>query len=120
MAVPGTDAGARRGAPVQAWARCEDRSGHSVLRQYFPRKRERGRALPHRVSTYFYMAWDGRVSRKEIFLGESSLAEYGRERKTKTKSYGSPEAPRVLTVGFRTAAAANPISRSAPHPDNIL
>ncbi len=43
-----------------------------------------------------------------MFLGESSLAEHGRERKTKTKSYGSPEAPQVRTVGFRTAAAANP------------
>jgi hypothetical protein len=41
-------------------------------------------------------------------LGESILAERIRERKTKTKSYGSQRALQILTVGFRTAAAANP------------
>jgi hypothetical protein len=41
-------------------------------------------------------------------LGESILTEWARERKTKTKSYGSQGALQALTVGFRMAAAANP------------
>jgi hypothetical protein len=41
------------------------------------------------------------MKQAEVFLGESILAERGRERKT--KSYGSQGAPQVLTVGFRTA-----------------
>ena len=44
-------------------------------------------------------------------MGESILTERERERKTKTKTYGSQEVPEVLTVGFRTAAAANPTRR---------
>src|SRR5207302_1265707 len=61
-----------------------------------------------RANEGVHLGGGDRVSRKEAFLGESILAEWGRERKTKTKSYGSQGAPQVLTVGFRTAAAANP------------
>ena len=43
-----------------------------------------------------------------IIIPNIPLAERVRKRKTKTKTYGSQGAPRGLTVGFRTVAAANP------------
>lgn len=70
------------------------------------RKEYGNSAGSYRVNDCIPMGWGGRVSRKEVFLGESMLAERARERKTKT--YGSQGVPRVLTVGFRTVAAANP------------
>jgi hypothetical protein len=66
--------------------------------------------LLHRVISYDHQRRRRRDSRNELFLGEFILAERGGTRKTKT--YGLQGAPRVLTVGFRMVAAANPTTGS--------
>jgi hypothetical protein len=99
-------------APVEGCLFGVDEMGGQVGPECAPavlsRTERRDSALPHWGSTSGYAIWGGKVSRKGMFLGELILAE--RESRGKAQPNPTEGALRVLAVGFRPAAAANPMS----------
>ena len=95
-----TDAVARRGAPGQRGR--EARTGLAIAcsGSTIP-KRDKGQGLPARGSESFP---------KRPFLGRVYPSRTPAGEKGQTKPYGPERGHLFLTVGFRTAAAANPIS----------